>query len=202
MRTTLTIEIDYDPAVTDPESLASAADRLLETALSTPNILDEYGNPRFGEFFVYSAERVKPPLVVVVVEGGVLQTAFADGPVKIVLVDWDTDGYVPAEENNVYDIATEGQEAEYAYVVELYVTPIEEIVDIDTEKALKLAKLGPFNRQSDEIIQQSRRWVLYNFNTDTLVGSRAYHAYDEAVADIGQASDLLALPIVIGTGLT
>ena len=46
------LEIDYDPGVTDPEGLASAMDRLLETAISTPGILDEYNNPRFGEFLV------------------------------------------------------------------------------------------------------------------------------------------------------
>ena len=37
---------------TDPEGLAGAMDRLLETALSTPDILDEYANPKFGEFLV------------------------------------------------------------------------------------------------------------------------------------------------------
>lgn len=55
MKTTLTIDIDYNPAVTDPEALASAADRLMETALSTPGIMEEYGDPRFGEFFVLSS---------------------------------------------------------------------------------------------------------------------------------------------------
>lgn len=52
MRTTLTVEIEYDPTLTDPEGLACAMDRLLETALSTPDILDECGNPTVGEFFV------------------------------------------------------------------------------------------------------------------------------------------------------
>ena len=52
MKTTLTVEIDYDPEMTDAESLASAMDRLMETALSTPDILSEYGNPKVGEFFV------------------------------------------------------------------------------------------------------------------------------------------------------
>lgn len=51
-RTTLTLEVEYDDQVTDPEALASAADRLLETVLSTPGIVEEYGDPRFGEFFV------------------------------------------------------------------------------------------------------------------------------------------------------
>ena len=49
---TLQITVRYDDTITDGESLASAADRLLETALSTPNILEEYGNPTFGEFLV------------------------------------------------------------------------------------------------------------------------------------------------------
>jgi hypothetical protein len=52
MKTTLVVEIDYDPAITDPEGLACAMDRLLETALSTPGLLEEYGEPAIGEFFV------------------------------------------------------------------------------------------------------------------------------------------------------
>ena len=43
MQTKLTVEIDYDPAMTDGEGLACAMDRLLETALSTPGIVEEYG---------------------------------------------------------------------------------------------------------------------------------------------------------------
>jgi len=50
----LTIEVQYDETATDPEAIASAADTLLETALSTPGILDEYGNPTFDEFYVAS----------------------------------------------------------------------------------------------------------------------------------------------------
>lgn len=52
MKTRLTLVVEYDAELTDPEALAGALDRLLETALSTPGILDEYGNPKFGEFFV------------------------------------------------------------------------------------------------------------------------------------------------------
>jgi len=51
-KTTLTLDIEYDDEVTDPEALASAADRLLETVISTPGIVEEYGDPRFGEFLV------------------------------------------------------------------------------------------------------------------------------------------------------
>jgi hypothetical protein len=60
-KTTLTLDIEYDPELTDPEGLACAADRLLETVLSTPGIMDEYGAPRFGEFFV--AQTVTTPEV-------------------------------------------------------------------------------------------------------------------------------------------
>jgi hypothetical protein len=43
------VPIVYDDDVTDPESLAIALDRLLETATSTPRILEDYGNPTIEE---------------------------------------------------------------------------------------------------------------------------------------------------------
>lgn len=52
MRVKLYVEVDYDPAVTDAESVAAAIDMLMGVALSTPEILDEYGNPSIGEFLV------------------------------------------------------------------------------------------------------------------------------------------------------
>ena len=55
VKTTLFLQIEFDPDRTDPDSLATAMDRLLETACSTPGILDEYGNPKIGEFWVTSA---------------------------------------------------------------------------------------------------------------------------------------------------
>ncbi len=51
-KTTLTVDIEYDPELTNPEGLASAMDRLLEMAISTPGIMDEYGKPQVHEFFV------------------------------------------------------------------------------------------------------------------------------------------------------
>ena len=62
MKTTLTLDVEYDDQVTDPESIASAADRLMETALSTPGIMEEYGDPRFGEFFVAPADKTRPSI--------------------------------------------------------------------------------------------------------------------------------------------
>lgn len=52
MKATLMIEVEFDNDKTDIESLASAADTLLQTALSTPGVLADYGNARFGEFDV------------------------------------------------------------------------------------------------------------------------------------------------------
>ncbi len=49
---TLKLDVRFDPAATDAESVATALDRLLETAMSTPKILDEYGDVRVDEFFV------------------------------------------------------------------------------------------------------------------------------------------------------
>jgi len=54
-KTRLIVEIAYDPSMTDPEGLPVAMDRLLETALSIPGVLDDYGNPKIGEFFVADA---------------------------------------------------------------------------------------------------------------------------------------------------
>ncbi len=45
-----TVEVEYDTEVTDPESLASALDTLMQTATSTPGILEDYGNPSIGDF--------------------------------------------------------------------------------------------------------------------------------------------------------
>ncbi len=50
-------EVTYDPRVTDPESLATMLDCLLETVLSTPGITEEYGDPEIGDFSVSSRPR-------------------------------------------------------------------------------------------------------------------------------------------------
>jgi hypothetical protein len=59
-KATLTLEVEYDEKKTDPESLASALDTLLETALSTTGNLDEYGDPQFGEFYVACTPESRP----------------------------------------------------------------------------------------------------------------------------------------------
>jgi len=54
-RAMLTVGIDYDDSITDPESLAAAMDTLLRTAMSTPGVLDDYGSPSVGEFLAPEA---------------------------------------------------------------------------------------------------------------------------------------------------
>jgi len=105
MKTRLTVEVDYNPEVTDPGGLAAAADRLMETICSTPGILDDYGTPIFGEFFVAppAIDSVAgPQRVVVNVYGGVVQDVFCSDPhARAVIVDWDTEGRDPSEEGIV-----------------------------------------------------------------------------------------------------
>lgn len=48
----LKFAVEYDDKVTDADAVATALDKLMETALSTPGILDEYGKVDVGEFLV------------------------------------------------------------------------------------------------------------------------------------------------------
>lgn len=47
---TFIIQVVYDDRHTDPDALGEALDRLMETALSTPGLLDDYGTVEIGEF--------------------------------------------------------------------------------------------------------------------------------------------------------
>ena len=49
---TLEIEVRFDSTHTDAESVASAFDQLLETVMSTPGILEDYGNVIADAFYV------------------------------------------------------------------------------------------------------------------------------------------------------
>lgn len=52
MTARLFLDVTYNDRVTDDESVASALDTLLETAMSTPDILDEYDNPTVDAFYI------------------------------------------------------------------------------------------------------------------------------------------------------
>ena len=49
---TLRLTVRYNDKVTDAEALCSAFDTLLETAMSIPGVLEEYGNPSVSEFLI------------------------------------------------------------------------------------------------------------------------------------------------------
>jgi len=136
MKTTLTVEIEYDPATTDPEGLACAMDRLMETALSIPDIMDEYGTPTIGEFFV---AKETTPKVVLNISGGVLQDVFGSNPaVDVVLVDWDVEG-CDSSEQGIVEIPDGHGRTQLAAVAEYPVWPLERLVGTDTAAALQAA---------------------------------------------------------------
>lgn len=48
----LSVSVVYDEKIVDADSIALALDTLMETALSTPDVLDSCGNPAVGGFYV------------------------------------------------------------------------------------------------------------------------------------------------------
>ena len=196
-KTTLTVDIDYDPDVTDPEALASAAHRLIKTALSTPGIMEEYGDPHFGEFFVAKADGSRPkpgPNVVVEIAGGVLQEAYSSDPaVQLVLVDWDTGNCTPDDKMGVFAIAGKDGGSQLVLVTEFPTVPIDQLCE-DTSQALERAGVA---YKPDEKPEGRRRWVLYDLDGDTLLGTRVYNEHAEAVEDAAQVNDVLVVPLAI-----
>jgi hypothetical protein len=191
MKTTLTLEIEADPETTDPESLACAMDRLMETALSTPDILSEYGNPKVGEFFV--AKETAVPKVVLNLSGGVLQDVFgSDSAIAVTLVDWDVEGCSPSDDN-IVELPDVRGGTHLAAVTDYPVWPLQQLAGTETEAALKAAGVDLTQPAARTV---SRRWVLYNGDSKTLLTSRTYGSYEEAVEDASQVDDILVLPLV------
>jgi hypothetical protein len=129
------LSVEYDPAVTDPESLASALARLMETACLRPGILDEHGNPRIEPFSV--ANDKQSPTIVVNVDGGVVQDVFCTLPdAQLIMVDWGCDGQ-PAG-GHVVDVPGYG----LAAVEETAVSPMGALVERDVEEAIQAAGIS------------------------------------------------------------
>ena len=61
-KTSLRLDVEYDDRVTDPEAIAAALDRLLETALSIPKVLEEYGTVHIRPFRILATKRPPPSL--------------------------------------------------------------------------------------------------------------------------------------------
>ena len=144
-KTTLTLDIEYDPELTHPDGLASAMDRLMETALSTPGIMEEYGDPRVGEFFVSAADGSRPkpgPTIILNISGGVLQDVFGSDPaITVALVDWDTEGCDPSD-NGIIEIPDGRGGTQLANVAEYPVQPLEQLTGTETEAAPESGRAG------------------------------------------------------------
>ena len=190
MKTTLTVEIEYDSEMTDAEGLACAMDRLMETILSTPGIVEEYGNPRVGEFFV--AKETAAPMIVLNISGGVLQDVFgSDSAIAVTLVDWDVEGCSPSD-NNIVELPDVRGGTHLAVVTDYPVWPLEQLAGTETEAALKAAGMDLTQPAGQTV---SRRWVLYAIDTNELLTTRTYDNYDEAAEDANQVDDILVLPL-------
>ena len=57
---TFTLKVDFDDAH-DGDAIGNAVDTLLETALSTPGILDDLGNPEIGQTGLELHELLRQP---------------------------------------------------------------------------------------------------------------------------------------------
>ena len=202
MKTQLTLEIQYDPALTDPEGLASALDRLLETALSTPDLLSEYGNPVVGEFLVADgrtaatgASRASPRLVLEI-RGGLLQEAYCSDPrVEIALADWDTEDSLPDEPG--IQVISDGQGRPVLVAVTEYpAEKLEALFGTLTEAALRASGLERWIEPGPASTIK-KRYVLYDFDADELATSMVYDTYAEAADDASQLDNVLVIPLVI-----
>ena len=192
MKTTLTVDIEYDRAKTGPEGLACAMDRLLETALSSPDLLDEYGNPTIGEFLVAKEETTPASVpLVLIVSGGVLQDVY--GPefgVPAYVVDWDTEGCDP-EDANIVEIPLDCGGTRRLAVLEHPVGPLEQLAGSETEAALKAA--GVDLMLSSGVSR--RRWVIYDPDSDSLLTTDTYDSYAEAADAASEVDDALVLTL-------
>jgi len=73
------------------------------------------------------------------ISGGVLQEVFCDDPrAKIIKVDWDTEGCVPAEKG-IVEITDHCGILQLAAVAEYPMLPLKDLTETDTLAALKAA---------------------------------------------------------------
>ena len=106
-------------------------------------------------------------------------------------MDWDTEGCGPSDEG-IVEIPDERGGTQLANVAEYPVSPLEQLAGTETEAALKAAGLD-VTQTADRTV--TRRWVLYNIDTNSLLTTRTYDSYDEAAEDANQVNDILVLPL-------
>jgi len=68
--------------------------------------------------------------------------------------------------------------------------------ELDWDAAEMVDETATHEAEPDTSITR-RRWVLYDLDCDSLLGTRVYSDYDEAVEDAAQANGILVLPLMI-----
>lgn len=168
----LYVEVEFDPAMTDAESLATAMDRLMETALSTPDIMAEYGDPAVKEFYAVGKKPTRYVTSVEVVDPD------SQAPVAVEIRKTDggylvgIDGsYLEQDVGPVYDPCCFG--------VELEVPDDEEAGD-DDQVASNLVetaeRLGLDTEQIDEMVHELFSQVASAINNEGLESQLAFLA--------------------------
>jgi hypothetical protein len=120
----------------------------------------------------------------------------SDSAIRLVLVDWDTDGSMPDDDNGIFTITGDNGRSRLVFVTEFPADSIGQLTGKDTGRALEKAGIA-FEPKPDEEPEVRRRWVLYDLDTDALLTTRAYASYEYAADDASQANDVLVLPLVI-----
>lgn len=172
MITQLTLVVEYNPDVTDPESLATALDRLLATACSTPGILEDYGSPTIGEVFVVPPSEPDPgnsPTTPCECEA----PGFYCSGVPGILAHRDDAGRVAPDSR-----------VERCDLCRRYPS--------DTAGRARLVERGVMPQSTPP-----SRYVLYDFDADELAATTIYADRGEAIDDASQLDNVIvmALPV-------
>jgi len=71
----------------------------------------------------------------------------------------------------------------------------EDLAGTQTGEALRKAGIEP-QADSDRGVSVTRRWVIYDFDADTLITTQVFQTYPEAVDAASQLHDVLVLPLI------
>ncbi len=148
------------------------------------------------------------PVVVINVNGGVVQDVFASIPeLQVLVVDWDAE----ASDNNPAQVELQLHGRTYsAAVIELPGLPLEGLAGSDVERAIDaacdqgiLADDPPphFNGESEppwsalSKTTKSTRFVVYDADSDNLLTTEVFDSVEAAAEWNAQVADVLILPI-------
>lgn len=211
MKTRLSVEVEYDPSVMDPEGLAAAADRLLETALSAPGVLNEYGSPSFGEFLV-AGPQTGGPAVAGSVPRRLVENALQDllDCPDLNVDDLEESTWQAIEQareclsklrNEMSPATGWPAESELVLMCHRVAETAENWADCSDmrETAAVFRELGQDCQRLLERIGGAAadpRYVLYDGDGDQLVSTTIYGNHQEAVDDASQVNDVIVVPLV------